>query len=307
MKAGQGTRLLSKILLPFKKLRSSFISDLPSVHLHPLFLATCAFLVFTGGFALVAASLIAVLIHELGHAAEANRRGYRLKKITLFPYGGIIEGDAIAPEHMAPIAAAGPIANLVLALICSSVRANYPGIAFVDTLMNANVAVFAFNLLPAFPLDGARILSSITKDRIKTLKILRIVGIACALVLFLLFILSAFGKINLTFGIMAIFLFAGSTTGVGKEVYSHLAGLSPLNKNYEQGVEIRRISVSEKATVSRLSALLKKGTLTEFCVVDTDGKPLKTITEDDLYSIIMAFSGDTQIGVALQKDFVTKV
>ena len=192
----------------FAKIRGCFVADLPSVHIHPLFLGLCAFLVFGGKVQAVVASVIAVFVHELGHSAEAYRHGYKLKKITLYPFGGVLDGETVSKEHLTSVAIAGPIANVVVALICISLKGVFPSKNFITTLLNANIAVFAFNLLPAFPLDGARVITSLCKNEIRALKILRIVGIICSLLMFAAFVLSAFGEMNLTLGIISIFLFS---------------------------------------------------------------------------------------------------
>lgn len=282
-----------------KSLVSFFSRGVPEVRVHPLFIGLGAALVLSGAIEVLIANVIAVIVHELGHSAEAFRHGYRLKKITLYPYGGVIDGETISREHVASVSIMGPISNIVLALLLTVVKFYGVDNSFLSTLINANVAIFAFNLLPAFPLDGARIVTSICNNKIRAVKILRIVGICCSLAIFGLFIFSAFGRINFTLGIIAIFLFLGSVSEGNLEIFRHVAGLSPLVKDYDGGVEVRTVAVSSKIPVSRLSSMLKPRSVTHFSVVDDKGAEIGKINEDELFKIIMTHSSEIPIVDAL--------
>jgi Zn-dependent protease len=123
-----------------------------------------------------------ILLHELGHAAAANRLGIPITEITLWLFGGVarMSRDSDSPGTEFKIAAAGPAVTLVLALLClgvgmaaagpdnfwSAVRldtdAEVSGLlAMVAWLAEINVLVLVFNLIPAFPLDGGRIARAI--------------------------------------------------------------------------------------------------------------------------------------------------
>jgi Zn-dependent protease len=106
-----------------------------------------------------------VLLHELGHALVARRRGVRVEEIDLWLLGGVarMSGQPGRAVDELAFAAAGPAVTLVLALLCGGVAAVLPGSApdalraLLDYLFFVNVAILALNLLPAFPLDGGRI------------------------------------------------------------------------------------------------------------------------------------------------------
>jgi Zn-dependent protease/predicted transcriptional regulator len=117
-----------------------------------------------------------VVLHELGHAAMARKFGVRTREIVLYPIGGIARLENM-PGGKAEllIAIAGPAVNFVLAglALVALVFLGLAGIGLPDnplimstlpdlvaTLLFANVLLFAFNLLPAFPMDGGRILRS---------------------------------------------------------------------------------------------------------------------------------------------------
>lgn len=137
-----------------------------------------------------------VLVHELGHALTARNRGVRAEKIILFPLGG----GALIPEEprrirdQVMIYFAGPLANIIVALIALPLLLLQPGGAYLlrfyveqggnlvvvptltEQLLAITVAVNAVlavgNLLPAYPLDGGRILRALLKrpvgDRLAT-------------------------------------------------------------------------------------------------------------------------------------------
>ena len=110
-----------------------------------------------------------VVLHEYGHALMARRMGVKTRDIILTPIGGLarLEGMPRTPKHEFLITIAGPLVNLVialLALIYLWIRGLplYPKQLsdFSQNLLWMNVILFAFNLLPAFPMDGGRILRS---------------------------------------------------------------------------------------------------------------------------------------------------
>jgi len=108
-----------------------------------------------------------VVLHELGHSTVARRFGIRVRRITLFIFGGIAQIDAEPPTPRAEflIAVAGPAVSLVLALLFGLLRfpvaAVLPLLAVVRYLGYINWALVLFNLIPGFPLDGGRVLRAV--------------------------------------------------------------------------------------------------------------------------------------------------
>jgi Zn-dependent protease len=123
-----------------------------------------------------------LIVHELGHALVARRQGIEVKKIDLFLFGGLTQmsRDAASPGEDFKIAIAGPLATFGVILLClavdlpivgasrlghaivldSSIRIT-PVLLSLSWLLVMNVLLLAFNLLPAFPLDGGRVARSI--------------------------------------------------------------------------------------------------------------------------------------------------
>ncbi len=110
---------------------------------------------------------LSVLLHELSHALMARRFGIEMRGITLFIFGGVAEMNEEPPSPRAEfeVAIAGPILSFVLGLACIAallLQAVVPlppeAIAVLAFLGMMNVLLALFNLVPAFPLDGGRIL-----------------------------------------------------------------------------------------------------------------------------------------------------
>ncbi len=114
-----------------------------------------------------------VVAHEYGHALTARRYGVATRGITLLPIGGVARLDRLPskPQQELAIAAAGPLVSAAIALVIyvllritgmplDSADVTVDGGAFIARVMWVNVAIVLFNLLPAFPMDGGRILRS---------------------------------------------------------------------------------------------------------------------------------------------------
>jgi stage IV sporulation protein FB len=126
---------------------------------------------FLGGVLFMLLLFGCVVLHELGHALAARRYGVATHEIVLYPFGGVARIDRM-PSGRAElvIALAGPAVNLVLAGLLTTVillwRSQAPesakdiigGAPIVWQLLWANLTLFAFNLIPAFPMDGGRVL-----------------------------------------------------------------------------------------------------------------------------------------------------
>ena len=118
---------------------------------------------------MVVAIFLSVLVHELAHAFAAVRLGYTVRQIYIDLFYGAAEIDLeYCPEKDSiKIIAAGPISNLLLALVSISFAAFsaqlggwFAGTAFMAEMIYINFALFAFNLLPIYPMDGGKILRS---------------------------------------------------------------------------------------------------------------------------------------------------
>ena len=126
---------------------------------------------------------LSVVLHEFGHALAARRYGIRTNDITLYPIGGVarLERMPEEPRQELWIALAGPAVNLIIAAFLyiglGLTNALLPlgafglaGSSLAERLAVANLTLLAFNLLPAFPLDGGRVLRALLALRMDYLR-----------------------------------------------------------------------------------------------------------------------------------------
>lgn len=112
-----------------------------------------------------------VILHELGHALAARHYKIGTRDITLYPIGGIarLDGMPSRPRHEMVVAAAGPAVNFVLAgaaWLVAPALAGWPISQFLlSQFLTFNLGLGLFNLLPAFPMDGGRILRAFLAGR----------------------------------------------------------------------------------------------------------------------------------------------
>jgi Zn-dependent protease len=149
-----------------------------------------------------------ILLHELGHAFAARREGIGVPSIELFMFGGFtrMSRSADSPGQEFRIAAAGPLVTLAIAVVGFAIGVGVMGLAdfrdaatlrgtapssvfdlWLSFLVSINVLLLAFNLVPAFPLDGGRITQAIawkvTGNRAKAIRLAATLGLAFAALL----------------------------------------------------------------------------------------------------------------------------
>jgi Zn-dependent protease/CBS domain-containing protein len=156
--------------------------------------------------------LVSLLAHELAHSIVATRRGVKVEGITLWLFGGVsrFSSETNSPGTQALFTFVGPLTSLVLGAIfyVISIAAGggaHPGLvaATLSWLGYINLSLGIFNLVPAFPLDGGRLLQSLiwlrTGDRLRATRIAARIGMGFA------YLLIAYG--------LATFVFTGSVIG----------------------------------------------------------------------------------------------
>ncbi len=114
--------------------------------------------------------IVSLLLHEAAHAAAARSLGYEMGRVELYPFGGRADIPGIelrGPLGEMVIAAAGPLANLVaLAAATALWRLGLADALRVRMIVDANLAMLLVNALPAFPLDGGRVLRAVSAARV---------------------------------------------------------------------------------------------------------------------------------------------
>ena len=154
------------------------------LRVHVTFLLLVAFIGYQGylvaggrgagwAVALVCAVFTCIVIHELGHSLVAQQLGVEVRSITLLPIGGVAALRTIPenPWHEIAITVAGPLMNLIIACVLlpftglprEFLLVHYPHnfAGLLNTLVGVNLGLFAFNFIPAFPMDGGRLLRAV--------------------------------------------------------------------------------------------------------------------------------------------------
>ena len=205
------------------------------IRIHLTFVFLLAFVWFTQsvtmgttgamrGLVLVAIIFGCVVLHELGHAVVARKNGVAVRSIILLPIGGVTLMEDVGQRNSDPardirISAAGPIINLLIAAVSGAfILAFLPQVnlwspPFVHannlprSLFWGNVFLGAFNLLPAYPMDGGRILRALLAERMDYVRATRrAVAIGQAFAMLLIFL----GVWNTWLMLIGFFLFVGA-------------------------------------------------------------------------------------------------
>jgi Zn-dependent protease/CBS domain-containing protein len=210
--------------------------------------------------AIVAAVLFfaSILLHELGHAIQARRDGMEIEGITLWLFGGVAQFRGTFPSAGAEfrIAIAGPIVSLLLGVFFVAIAAGTKMTEEVDGvaawLGYINLTLLVFNLLPALPLDGGRVLRSAlwgARDNFEWAT--RVAGN----------IGRGFGYLFIAGGI-ALFIFANSFSGAWLAFIGwFLLGAASAELRYLAardalaGLRVRDLMVRDPVTVSRRSSI----------------------------------------------------
>lgn len=158
-------------------MRIATVSGIP-IRLHWSFLALLGgylfFSTITSGLAwgahallLAVALFTSVVLHELGHAMAARAFGIRTAHITLFPFGGVaaITRPPRTPSEELIVAIAGPAVNFVLLATALTLWALFGGTALL-AIAAINGVMGVFNLVPAYPMDGGRVLRALLATRV---------------------------------------------------------------------------------------------------------------------------------------------
>ena len=253
-----------------------------------------------------------VVMHEYGHALAARMYGVKTHDITLLPIGGVARLERIPenPLQEFVIAIAGPAVNVMLALIFLGlviVRGEFTETFDADPLgkgslalrlMWVNVWLVVFNLIPAFPMDGGRVLRAVLAmmtDRVTATQIAASVGQMVALGLGFL---GLFGNPMLVF--IALFVWIGAA-----QEAADVAQRSTLT-----GVPVRTAMISEFHTVAPLDTLadVARKVLAsfqqDFPVVD-NGRVVGLITQRNLLEALSSEGRDGTVDKAMQAEFAT--
>ncbi len=199
----------------------------------------------TGSLLLFLTALVAALEHECAHAFAARRYGFSLDTVTLMPYGAVVSGDisGIGRRQAAAVLLAGPLANAVTALAFVALWWLFPAAyPYTDTAAYISFSLFAVNLLPAYPLDGGRILKlALSPLKEKTVRIVLIaVSLSISAGILALFGISCKRSPQWTALALGIMLAAGALGSVKRGgTYGRIC--FSREKSFRRGIEEKRV------------------------------------------------------------------
>lgn len=270
------------------------------IKLSPLFFVLVLLTVAFGQARYLIWTFLAVTAHEFGHSLVARSRGYLTKSIEIMPFGAVMSlDDNLDGKSGVLVGLAGPIANLVLSALIPGIWWLYPSAyPYTEPFLQVNLSLALFNLLPVYPLDGSRVVVSVSKNKIKAVKGVRIAGVAVGVCFLALFVLSIFYGINFSLAVVGIFLIYGGICSAAEEEYVRV--FTPDAKDYSSGVEEKTVAVDGSVPIARLFRFTGPKTRTVFKVL-ADGNEI-TLDEEKLSSLARKNKLSVLVGEALKRD-----
>jgi stage IV sporulation protein FB len=253
-----------------------------------------------------------VLAHEFGHILVARHFGIGTRDITLLPIGGVasIERMPEKPGQELLIALAGPAVNVVIALILFALHGaggsiNIAGalenhdVDLITRLASVNVVLVIFNLIPAFPMDGGRVLRALLSYRMDRAEATRLAARIGQGMAFFLGFMGLFGNPLLLFIALFVFLAAAH------ETYAVELGEATKGVTTSQATIVSFATLSTQSTVGEAVQALLTTTQREFPVTDGSGKLRGVLTRDGMIKALAESGPDTPVLEVMQRDVAT--
>lgn len=259
-----------------------------------------------------------VVLHEFGHALTAKKYGIQTKNITLYPIGGVasLESMPEQPKREFLVAIAGPLVNMIIAIIlwaylsftgqmpdftalqnADPEELNGMTLPFSFNLLMANVILVVFNLIPAFPMDGGRMLRALLAfkmDRAKATQIAATIGqlLAIGFVMFGLFF-------NFWLVLIGFFIYIGAGSEASMETIR-----TNLADNTVRDVIMHQFSrLQPEETLEKAVRLLLNSQEQEFIVFDND-QVVGILTRKELIRGLSEHGKSCPVSEVMSKDFL---
>jgi len=268
---------------------------------------------FTGalfGVLLMILLFTCVTLHELGHSIAAQRFGIPVREIVLLPLGGVafLARNPTNPWHELIIAIAGPLVNVVIAIVLALATGTAYALGVVDLaalqlqggafprpsleglilwLLQANVSLVLFNLIPAFPLDGGRVLRAVLALLIgmpRATRVAALIGQVFAVGFGVIGVLTG----NLVLALVAIFIFLGA----GQENAEGQVRTMLTTHRVGDAYNRYALTLDVGDRVSKVVDYLLTSYQPDFAVLQR-GRPIGIVTREDVFR---ALASDTQDG-----------
>ena len=242
---------------------------------------------------------ICAVVHELGHSLVAEKNGYRLDKIILMPFGAVVKGEFedVKPKDQIKNSLAGPLVNLAVGIFFVAVWWVYPETyTFTDVAVQVCFSLALINLLPAYPLDGGKVLHALLSLKMKkerALAISKVIGFILGASLLLLFILSCSNQINFSLLFFSMFIIVGAIQERKGGRYVKLF-LAPSYQKLKRGMPYKKQAVDSGVTLKKLMSILDQDAINEV-VVYKNGKPIATLTQENIEKLLVNYSIYTKL------------
>jgi Zn-dependent protease/CBS domain-containing protein len=253
-----------------------------------------------------------VLAHEFGHIFTARAFGVSTPDVTLLPIGGVARLARIPeePREELLIAIAGPLVNVAIAfglVLVAGARLNAGDLAvmesanvsLVDRLAAVNIFLALFNMIPAFPMDGGRVLRALLATRkgyMRATEIAAAIGQAVAFVL---------GFVGLLYNPLLIFIAIFVYLAAASE--AHMVAIRELSRGVpvSSAMMTQYVTLTPDAPVEEAVQALLRTSQSEFPVIDAAGRLMGVLGRNDLIRALKQFGPDARVADAMTSDIPT--
>jgi Zn-dependent protease/CBS domain-containing protein len=261
------------------------------------------------GLAFILALFACVVAHEYGHALTARRYGIKTREITLLPIGGVARLERMPddPRQELWVALAGPAVNVVIAGVLFGWLFATGGFvpldqvavgrgSFLERLMVVNLFLVGFNMLPAFPMDGGRVLRAVLARRMEYTRATHVAANVGQGMAFLFGFAGLFGNPMLLF--IALFVWIGAAQ----------ESTSVQMKSALGGIPVARAMLTDFRTLqpgdslARAAELILAGSQHDFPVVDS-GRVAGVLTRATLIGALSAQNMEKPVAEVMQREF----
>ncbi|MEW5785828.1 MAG: site-2 protease family protein [Bacillota bacterium] len=267
------------------------------IRLNPLFLLFAVLWFIAGAPLELLLICLSVLLHEFAHGLAGRALGLQVKEVELYPFGGVARIEAqleLEPQTERWLAWAGPSFNLALAGAAVVLYArSFPGSTLLLFLIQANLVLAIFNLLPALPLDGGRILRSYLAPLIgyrKATEQAARLGQGLAALLLLVGIIGQLrGDFSVSLILVGIFLFFAAAREKKQAVYAFLRALGAKERSLGErgGLRGELLVVLEETRLLEVFRLFSPQRYHFVRVMDRANRVSGEITESSLIRAAM--------------------
>jgi Zn-dependent protease len=260
------------------------------------------------GILFILALFVCVVLHEYGHALTARKYGIKTRDITLYPIGGVARLERLPdrPIEELWVALAGPAVNVVIAALLIAYLALTNGLtsittmslaqgSFFERLMAVNIYLVLFNLIPAFPMDGGRVLRALLAlklDYVQATQIAATIGQGIAL---LFGFIGLFTNSFLLF--IALFVWIGAAQEASMVQVRHSLGGIPITRAMQTDFQV----LSPSDTLARVVELILAGSQQDFPVVE-NGRVAGILDRDTFISALSKNGQNTSVAEVMHRN-----